>query len=263
MKNDYIQQFLILNLGKPLTSVQLNALALYDDIYKPPALAEKAFPLSMCEELGFRNHTSPLFGLIKSNGNRDGIIAESSINEFVTNVQRQILQTIGVRVYQELNVNTRAMFVEIMLNFWSAVANVFEDDWSLKSRDMKRTYITHGTSIIGFSYLCRHMLRVFNNPKQCADITLSSARHNLPTVKFFETELRLFREKCRFSSGYWSLGVAPNPEDPENKSSTVPYTRLWNDFQNTSSEKQLFATNILRLYEISKGLRKDYPIFIK
>lgn len=56
---DYIQQFLILNLGKPLTSVQLNALALYDDIYKPPALAEKAFPLSMCEELGFRNPNSP------------------------------------------------------------------------------------------------------------------------------------------------------------------------------------------------------------
>lgn len=264
-ENDYIQQFLILNLGKPLTSVQLNALALYDDIYKPPALAEKAFPLSICEDLGFKNEKSPLVGLIKSNGNKDGIIAESSITEFVMNVKRQALQTIGVRVYQDLDCEKREEFVQILVNFWKAVTEVFAEDWALKSRDMKRTYITHGTSIIGFSYLCRHMLRTFQTPNKNVG-NESILTHKLPSTDFFKKELHLLKDKCNFSKGYWILGVARS-HDLEGKANpeleALPYSRRWNDFQNTTSEKQLFATNILRLYEISKGWRNDYPIFIE
>lgn len=255
-ESDYIQQFLILNLGKPLTSVQLNALALYEDIYKPPALAEKAFPLSMCEELGFRNTESPLFGLIKSNGNKDGIIAESSITEFVTNVRRQVLNTLDVRVYQELDNHSTKEFVQILMNFWEAVAEVFEEDWAKKSRDMKRTYITHGTSVIGFSYLCRHMLRVFQTPSKNTN-NESVLSREIPSPKFFVKELSLIKEHCHFNKGYWNLGLARNPDVQD-----LPYSRRWNDFQNTTSEKQLFATNILRLYEIQKGWRKDYPIYI-
>lgn len=253
---DYIQQFLILNLGKPLTSVQLNALALYDEIYKPPALAEKAFPLSMCEELGFRRSDSPLFGLIKSNGNKDGIIAESSITEFITNVRRQVLSTLDVRVYQDLDDNTRKEFVQIIINFWQAVSDVFPQEWANKSRDMKRSYITHGTSVIGFSYLCRHMLRVFQTPSK-NEGNESMLYHKIPSSKFFAKELSLIKDNCHFSKGYWTLGLARNPDVKD-----LPYSRRWNDFQNTTSEKQLFATNILRLYEIQKGWRKDYPIYI-
>ncbi|MDN3716559.1 DGQHR domain-containing protein [Vibrio breoganii] len=254
--NDYIQQFLILNLGKPLTSVQLNALALYDDIYKPPALAAKAFPLSVCEELGYRHESSPLKDLIKSNGNKDGIIAESSITEFITNVERQLLQVIGVRVYQELDESTKAKFVKIIMNFWDAVKIVFNDDWQKKSRDMKGSYITHGTSIIGFSYLCRHMLRVFQTPSKNTN-NESILTHETPSTGFFVTELSLIKEDCNFSKGYWILGLAKNPDVKD-----LPYSRRWNDFQNTTSEKQLFATNILRLYEIKKGWREDYPIYV-
>ncbi|EHR1106456.1 DGQHR domain-containing protein [Vibrio parahaemolyticus] len=255
-ENDYIQQFLILNLGKPLTSVQLNALALYDDIYKPPALAEKAFPLSMCEELGFRNQDSPLFGLIKSNGNKEGIIAESSITEFVMNVKRQVLSILGVRVYQELDEQSRKEFVQILINFWKAVTIVFAEDWAKRSRDMKRSYITHGTSVIGFSYLCRHMLRTFQTPsKNVGNDSILS--HEIPSASFFIKELSLIRDQCNFSKGYWILGLAHNPDVKD-----LPYSRRWNDFQNTTSEKQLFATNILRLYEIQKGWRNDYPIYI-
>ncbi|WP_063654580.1 DGQHR domain-containing protein [Aliivibrio fischeri] len=255
-ERDYIQQFLILNLGKPLTSVQLNALALYDDIYKPPALAEKAFPLSICEELGFRDPNSPLYGLIKSNGNKDGIIAESSVTEFITNTQRQILQTLGVRVHKDLDDVSRKKFISIINNFWIGVSSVFNDDWKLKSRDMKRTYIVHGTSIIGFSFLCRHMLRVFQTPNMNNSLE-SILSYEIPSSNFFIQELALIKNHCHFNNGYWTLGLARNPE-VEN----LPYSRRWNDFQNTSSEKQLFATNILRIYEIEKGWRKNYPIYV-
>ncbi|ELM0338899.1 DGQHR domain-containing protein [Vibrio vulnificus] len=261
-ESDYIQQFLILNLGKPLTSVQLNALALYDDIYKPPALAEKAFPLSMCEELGFRNEDSPLYGLIKSNGNKDGIIAESSITEFITNVQRQLLSVIGVRVYQELDIVTRKKFIQVLKNFWSAVAIVFVEDWAKKSRDMKRTYITHGTSVIGFSYLCRHMLRVFLTPSKNVN-NESILTSELPSTAFFIKELSIIKNECNFSSGHWELGLLrTNQKDDNGNDISIKYTRRWNDFQNTTSEKQLFATNILRIYEVNKGWRKDYDIYI-
>lgn len=269
---DYIQQFLILNLGKPLTSVQLNALALYDEIYKPPALAEKAFPLSMCEELGFRNTDSPLYGLIKSNGNKDGIIAESSITEFVNNVQRQILNVLDtvepegntIRVYQDLDNEYRDMFVQVLKNFWQAVATVFAKDWEIKSRDMKRTYITHGTSIVGFSYLCRHMLRVFlKRPMNEVSYDLFDNFRKLPSADFFARELSLIRAKCNFSGGHWELGILrTGQEDDQNNELEIKYTRRWNDFQNTTSEKQLFAANLMRIYEISKGFREEYPIYI-
>ncbi|ELR8729665.1 DGQHR domain-containing protein [Vibrio vulnificus] len=259
---DYIQQFLILNLGKPLTSVQLNALALYDEIYKPPALAEKAFPLSMCEELGFRNPESPLFGLIKSNGNKDGMIAESSITEFVTNVQRQLLNTLNVRVYQDLNEKTRKQFIQVLQNFWSAVATVFHEEWVKKSRDMKRSYITHGTSIVGFSYLCRHMLRLFMTPSKNVN-NESTLNSELPSPAFFIKELSLIKDQCHFSSEHWELGLLrTTQEDSNGKQLEIKYTRRWNDFQNTTSEKQLFATNLLRIYEVSKGWREDYDIYI-
>ena len=128
----HIQQFLILNLGKPLTSVQLNALALNEHIYKPPALAIKAFPLSISEELGFGGNshgTPPLKGLIKSNGNPQGLIAESSITEFIVNVQRMILKSINVRVHQDLTPESKQQFVKIINNFWIAITMVFEGEW--------------------------------------------------------------------------------------------------------------------------------------
>ncbi|MGX9458635.1 DGQHR domain-containing protein [Photobacterium damselae subsp. damselae] len=255
---DYIQQFLILNLGKPLTSVQLNALALYDDIYKPASLEVKAFPLSISEELGFKRKDSPLYLLIKSNGNKDGIIAESSITEFVNNVERQILQLLNVRVHQELSTSEKSKFISVISNFWKAVAEVFENDWAKKSRDMKKTYITHGTSITGFSYLCRHMLRVFQEPRLCEELTLSniSRGNDIPSVDFFKSELNLLVDDCYFNNGYWPLGKELSYNGTETN-----IVRKWNGFQNTSSEKQLFASNFLKLYEIKKGFRKDYAIY--
>jgi len=252
-EKDYIQQFLILNLGRPLTNVQLNALALYDDIYKPPALAEKAFPLSMSEELGFRNHNSPLHGLIKSNGNKEGLIAESSITEFISNVERQVLSVIGVRVYQDLTPETRLLFSKVVVNFWHAVTDVFSDDWNKKSRNMSNTYIIHGSAIIAFSFLCRHMIREFKK--------LSSG---IPSVEFFKSELEIITEYCHFSAGTWKLGIIKNDDYPENSNDEyLSNNRRWNDFQNTTSEKQLLATHVLKVYEIQKGYKKVYPFVFK
>ncbi|MGU3844635.1 DGQHR domain-containing protein, partial [Vibrio diabolicus] len=114
------------------------------------------------------------------------------------NVKRQALQTIGVRVYQDLDCEKREEFVQILVNFWKAVTEVFAEDWALKSRDMKRTYITHGTSIIGFSYLCRHMLRTFQTPNKNVG-NESILTHKLPSTDFFKKELHLLKDKCNFS----------------------------------------------------------------
>lgn len=178
------------------------------------------------------------------------------MTEFVTNVRRQILSTLDVRVYQDLDDKTRVEFIQILNNFWQAVSEVFKVDWANKSRDMKRSYITHGTSIIGLSYLCRHMLRVFQTETRKIRNN-SNPSERLPSPDFFVNELLLVKDHCHFNNGYWTLGLARNPDVKD-----LPYSRRWNDFQNTTSEKQLFATNILRLYEIQKGWRKDYPIYI-
>jgi DGQHR domain-containing protein len=253
-ENDYIQQFLILNLGKPLTSVQLNALALNSDIYKPPALAIKAFPLSICQELGFgdnANGTPPLKGLIKSNGYPQGFIAESSITEFITNVERMVLKAMNVRVHQELTKENKKMFVRILNNFWIAVTTVFEHEWAKISKSMKDTYIIHGTSIFGFSFLCRHMLRVYLEDKP-ANTT------NIPPISFFEKELNQIKHLCHFSRGVWSFGLERSDEED---APDIKFYRRWNDFQNTTSEKQLFAGNILKIYELSKGFKSNHDVY--
>jgi len=253
-ENDYIQQFLILNLGKPLTSVQLNALALNDEIYKPPALAIKAFPLSVCEELGFgdsTNGTPPLKGLIKSNGYPQGFIAESSITEFISNVERMALKAINVRVHQDLTKETKQQFIKVLNNFWIAVTTVFDHDWANVSKSMKGTYIIHGTSIFGFSFLCRHMLRVYLQDK-----TQNSV--NIPPITFFEQELTLIKHLCHFNKGVWSIGLERSDEEGMDD---IRFNRRWNDFQNTTSEKQLFAGNILKIYEVTKGYKSDHNVY--
>ncbi|MGR5470948.1 hypothetical protein ACPV51_27430, partial [Vibrio astriarenae] len=64
-------------------------------------------------------------------------------------------------------------------------------------------------------------------------------------------------------SEHWELGLLrTNQKDDNDNDLTIKYTRRWNDFQNTTSEKQLFATNILRIYEVNKGWREDYDIYI-
>jgi len=252
-ESDYIQQFLILNLGKALTSVQLNALALNDEIYKPPALALKAFPLSVCQELGFGGtplYTPPLKDLIKSNGFPQGIIAESSITEFVSNVERMVLKAINVRVNQDLDKESKKLFIEIVNNFWFAVTNVFRNDWK-EINSMKKTYIAHGTSIYGFSYLCRQMLRVFLEDKTEKSV-------NIPEISFFEKELKLIAHKCHFSTGVWSIGLERSDEED---GADIKFNRRWNDFQNTTSEKQLFAGNLLKIYEVAKGLKTEHDVY--
>jgi DGQHR domain-containing protein len=253
-ENDYIQQFLILNLGKPLTSVQLNALALNDEIYKPPALAVKAFPLSISEELGFggdENGRPPLKGLIKSNGNPTGKIAESSITEFVSNVERMVLKAINVRVHQDLNKETKQLFVQIVNNFWIAITSAFDDEWRKVEKGMKETYIIHGTSVFGFSFLCRHMIRIFleDSPKNTV---------NIPSIEFFEQELKLIAHKCHFSKTSWNLGLIKSEDEGGDD---IKFSRRWHDFQNTTSEKQLFAGNLLKIYEVSKGFKADYDVY--
>lgn len=253
-ENDYIQQFLILNLGKPLTSIQLNALALNDHIYKPPALAIKAFPLSVCEELGFGSSisgTPPLKGLIKSNGYPQGFIAESSITEFITNVERMVLKSINIRVHQDLTKESKMQFIEVLNNFWIAVTIVFENEWQKISKSMKDTYIIHGTSIFGFSFLCRQMIRVFLE-KQIKNTA------NIPSISFFETELNLIKSQCHFSKGAWFLGLERSDEED---GPDIKFYRRWNDFQNTASEKQLFAGNILKIYEVQKHFKTNHYIY--
>ncbi|ALO34581.1 hypothetical protein CMT41_07530 [Colwellia sp. MT41] len=253
-ENDYIQQFLILNLGKPLTSVQLNALALNENIYKPPALAIKAFPLSISEELGFgdnNNGTPPLKDLIKSNGNPQGKIAESSITEFISNVERMILKSINVRVHQDLTKESKQLFTQIINNFWIAVTIVFESEWKNISKSMKDTYIIHGTSIFGFSFLCRHMIRVFLEDKPSNTV-------NTPSIEFFVQELKLIAHKCHFSKTSWSLGLIRSEEEGGDD---IKFSRRWHDFQNTTSEKQLFAGNLLKIYEVEKEFKAEYDVY--
>ncbi|WP_068546537.1 DGQHR domain-containing protein [Thalassotalea crassostreae] len=253
-ENDYIQQFLILNLGKPLTSVQLNALALNDNIYKPPALAVKAFPLSISEELGFGDNSNgrpPLKGLIKSNGNPQGKIAESSITEFVSNVERMILKSINIRVHQELTKESKKLFVQIINNFWIAITDVFKHEWENISKSMKDTYIIHGTSIFGFSFLCRHMIRVFLEDKPKGEV-------HIPSIEFFMQELKLIAHKCHFSKTSWNLGLIKSDEEG---GEDIKFSRRWHDFQNTTSEKQLFAGNLLKIYEVEKGFKTDHDVY--
>lgn len=109
--------------------------------------------------------------------------------------------------------------LELLFNFWSAVAKVFDDAWN---KPPTRSRLSHGVGIVSMG----HVMDAISDRYRSTGI---------PTYEQFATDLARLEPFCSWTDGYWNF--APGMQ------------RKWNEIQNTSRDIQLVANYLLIKYK--------------
>ena len=122
--------------------------------------------------------------------------------------------------------------VQTLNNFWTAVSEVFPDDWKLPP---KKSRLLHGAGITALGSLMDEMDARFQS------ILGKEARAvNAVTPSFFfKDELETIKPYCSWSKGTWVFGRDSTGEE---------ITRRWDEVQNLSGDINLLTDYLLRLY---------------
>ena len=113
--------------------------------------------------------------------------------------------------------------LRLLNNYWRAVSTVFEEAWDKPSRQSR---LTHGLGIVSLGFVMDAITEQYDEIE--------------PDVADFENHLQLIAPVCAWTGGNWQLG---------------PYTRKWNDLQNTPRDVQVIADHLLTTY--MRALRRS------
>lgn len=109
--------------------------------------------------------------------------------------------------------------LELLFNFWEAVARVFKGAWS---QPPTRSRLTHGVGVVSMGYLMDAIADRFRSK-------------GIPTVDEFASDLSTLIPHCSWTDGYWNFGQGNQ--------------RKWNEVQNTTKDIQLVANYLLVQYK--------------
>jgi DGQHR domain-containing protein len=109
--------------------------------------------------------------------------------------------------------------LELLFNFWSAVATVFKDAWY---KPPKQSRLTHGVGVVSMG----HLMDAISDRYRSTGI---------PTVDEFAKDLEALKPLCRWTDGYWDFGGMER--------------RKWDEVQNTSKDVKLVANYLLVQYK--------------
>src|SRR3954454_1260466 len=85
-----------------------------------------------------------------------------------------------------------ARMLEVLWNFWSAVAQTWPDAWSLPPR---KSRLTHGVGIVALGYVMD-------------EVTESLAEGEVvPSADEYAAELACLRDACAWTRGQWEFGL--------------------------------------------------------
>ena len=123
--------------------------------------------------------------------------------------------------------------LELLFNYWQAVANVFKDAWG---KPPTRSRLTHGVGIVSMG----HVMDAISDRYRSTGI---------PTTAQFAADLEPLAPLCSWTDGYWNFAQGNQ--------------RKWNEVQNTSKDIQLVATisssNISDSFGVTKTLVRVLP----
>jgi hypothetical protein len=108
--------------------------------------------------------------------------------------------------------------LQLLFNFWEAVASVFKDAWG---KPPTRSRLTHGVGIVSMG----HVMDAISDRYRSKGI---------PTTEQFAADLEPLKPVCSWTDGYWNFGAGKQ--------------RKWNEVQNTSKDIQLVANFLLVQY---------------
>jgi DGQHR domain-containing protein len=212
-------QFILVNSTKPLPKGLIYELLPSTEAPLPLALHKRRLPAHLLERLNF-DDDSPLRGRIRTPTSSEGVIKDNSVLKMLEN------SIADGTLYEYRFTVDRRPDVEAMLrvlkNFWYAVADVFAEAWDKTPRQSR---LTHGLGIISLGFVMDAIAEQYEGIE--------------PTTADFAAHLRLIAPICAWTGGEWRLG---------------PYTRKWNDFQNTPRDVQVIADHLLSSYR--RALRR-------
>lgn len=245
------EQFILVNSTKPLPKGLIYELLPATDVQLSTHLQRRRFPAYLLERLNYDSRsplhlaiqtpTNPFMDLgakhrrgfqtgktakaseerngtgVASAAKVQGFIKDNSILRMIENsLNDGALYRCRLRADGEMD-NERML--ELLFNFWQAVATVFKDAWC---KPPTRSRLTHGVGIVSMG----HVMDAIADRYRAKGI---------PTAEQFAADLEPLKPLCSWTDGYWNFA-------PGNQ-------RKWNEVQNTSRDIQLVANFLLVQYK--------------
>lgn len=224
------EQFMLVNSTKPLPKTLLHELAPHTKGRLPSDLQARKFPSLLTQRLNFGE--GPLKGKIKTATNPEGIIADTSI---IKMLDASLKEGALYRFRDpETGMGDESKMLALLNDYWSAVKDVFADDWDKKPRDSR---LLHGVGVLSLGSLMDEIDQLYIEVKgeQVSDKTTP--------YDFFKAELETIKNVCHWSSGAWDFGK----RDIDGQ----PIKRHWNELQNLSKDISLLTNYLVDYYQNS------------
>jgi len=221
------EQFMLVNATKPLPKTLLNELTPYTVGRLPSELQAKKFAsyLNLC----MNYEDGPLKGRIKTATNPIGTIADTSIIKMIdASLKEGALYRF--RDHKTGDGDAKAM-LNLLNNFWTAVKEVFNDDWDKKPRHSR---LLHGVGVLSLGSLMDHM-----DEQHLAYKGATNDWNPIPSIDFYIEELNVIKDKCHWSDGLWEFGIDLDG---------IAITRKWNQLQNVSKDIVILSDYLISVY---------------
>ena len=246
------EQFILVNSAKPLPKGLIYELLPATDVQLASHLQRRRFPAYLLDRLNYDSR-SPLHLAIQTPTNpfldlkvrsrrgfqtmlqpkpqdgetlADPKVGETKLQGFIkdNSILRMLENSLHdgalyrCRLQADGEADTERM-LELLFNFWEAVAEVFKGAWG---QPPTRSRLTHGVGIVSLGYLMDAIADRFRSK-------------GIPTVKEFAADLSPLSPHCSWTDGYWNFGQGNQ--------------RKWNEVQNTTKDIQLVANYLLIQYK--------------
>jgi DGQHR domain-containing protein len=222
------EQFILVNSTKPLPKSLIYELLPSTTSALPTLLQKRRFPAKLLVRLN-QDEDSPLRKMIETATNPvgdppQGLIKDNSILKMLENSLSDGLLYRFRDVDGDGDIET---MLTVLKRYWVAVSQVFNSAWGLPPR---RSRLTHGAGIISLGFVMDTIGDRFRSAE-------------LPSIQDFCDNLAPIAPVCRWTDGYWDLGIGVN--------------KKWNEVQNTPKDIQLLANYLLVQYRRLVWNRSD------
>jgi DGQHR domain-containing protein len=209
-------QFILVNNTKPLPKGLIHELLPDTDGHLPVALLRKRYPSKLLSLLNLLPD-SPMERAIKTPTMPDGRIRDNSVLKMIEN---SITDGALYRYRDPLTgEGDTGRMVQVLWNFWEAVADTWPEAWALPPR---KSRLTHGAGIVSLGYVMDEIT------ERC------STDSAVPSIATYTEHLRPLVEYCAWTRGQWAFGLRDH--------------RAWNEIQVTPKDILKLADYLLRIY---------------
>ena len=214
-------QFILVNNTKPLPKGLIHELLPATDGALPVALLRKRYPSKLLAALNL-TPGSPMHEAIRTPTMPTGRIRDNSVLKMIEN------SITDGALYRYRDPRTGEgqgdRMLEMLWNFWAAVARTWPDAWELPPR---KSRLTHGAGIVGMGY-------VMDEITDCV-----ATGSEVPTEDTYAVELACLVDVCAWTRGSWDFGLRDH--------------RAWNELQVTPKDILKLADLLLRTYRTNRS----------